>query len=335
MNQWRKIVILSLKIGIGSSMAMYAAEMLNLDHAVSAGTITLLTLMNSKWETLKISACRFVTFTVTVLIAWMLFSHIHSEWIAYGMLLTILVFITETVKWRATISVNGVIAAHLVTNHDFSDIAVWNEFLLIVIGVVFAILLNLFYANAGHKNHIIRNMRVVEEKLQMLLGALAAYLSNKEMQYSVWEEICLLEKEIQKCIEEAYEYQSNTLHSHPEYYILYFEMRFHQCQILHNLHYEMKRIRTMPDEAKLVADYILYLAEFVTEFNDPKKQIIRLNEMIQNMKERSLPKTREEFEGRAILYHILMDVEEFLKCKMRFVQKLDSEKRKKYWKKNL
>lgn len=101
----------------------------------------------------------------------------------------------------------------------------------------------------------------------------AAYLSNKEMERNVWDDICTLEKDIQSCAKEAYEYQNNTFHSQPEYYIAYFEMRYNQCQVLHNLYYEMKKIRTVPVQAKLVAEYMLYLTDFVNEFNCPKKQI--------------------------------------------------------------
>lgn len=50
-------------------------------------------------------------------------------------------------------------------------------------------------------------------------------------------------------------------------------MRYNQCQVLHNLYYEMKKIRTVPVQAKLVAEYMLYLTDFVNEFNCPKKQI--------------------------------------------------------------
>ena len=105
MNRYRKIILLSLKIGIGSSLALYLAEYLGLDYVVSAGTITLLTLMTSKWETVKLAVCRLATFTMTILIAWMIFSHVKSVWI--GVFLAIIVFIAEVFKWRATISVNG------------------------------------------------------------------------------------------------------------------------------------------------------------------------------------------------------------------------------------
>ena len=74
----------------------------------------------------------------------------------------------------------------------------------------------MFHANAGHEKHIITNMKVIESRLQLIMGALAAYLSNKEMERNVWDDICTLEKDIQSCAKEAYEYQNNTFHSQPE-----------------------------------------------------------------------------------------------------------------------
>ena len=332
MDRYRKIIVLSLKIGIGSSLALYIAESIGLDYAVSAGTITLLTLMTSKWETVKLSVCRLATFTMTVLIAWQVFSHVKSTWISYGILLAIIVFIAEVFEWRSTISVNGGIAAHLVTNRNFSDAAIWNEFLLILIGIIFAVFFNLFQANFSHKKYIVSKMKSVENRLQLILGALAAYLMNRQMEKNVWDDICALEKDIQECIREAYEYQNNTFYSHPEYYISYFEMRYNQCRTLHDLHYEMKKIRTMPNLAKTVAEYMIYLMDFVTEFNCPEEQMEKLEYIFQLMEEEKLPETHEEFANRALVYHILMDIEDFLKYKIRFIKELDETQLKIYWK---
>ena len=63
---------------------------IGLNYAVSAGTITLLSLMNSKWETIKLSGSRIASFLITVLAGWILFTNISSMWIAYGILLTFL-----------------------------------------------------------------------------------------------------------------------------------------------------------------------------------------------------------------------------------------------------
>lgn len=108
-------------------------------------------------------------------------------------------------------------------------------------------------------------------------------------------------------------------------------MRTNQCHVLHNLHYELKKIRALPRQARIVAEYILYLAEYVVEKNIPSAQIEELENIFGEMKKEELPKTREEFENRAILYHILMDIEEFLIYKQRFVEALDEKQKKMYW----
>ena len=88
----------------------------------------------------------------------------------------------------------------------------------------------------------------------------------------------------------------------------------------------------MPKQAEVVADYILYLKKYVVEVNRPEKQMQRLKEIFEWMEREPLPATREEFESRAMLYHVLMDLEEFLKCKVRFVNGLDEFQKIHYWK---
>lgn len=334
MEKYRKILILSLKIGIGSCAAFHLAEYWHLDYAISAGTITLLTLMTTKWESLQLSMWRIGTFLFTIFLAWLLYPHIAASWIAYGILLTCLVFVSELLNLRSTISVNAVIAAHLLTQRSNMTQAVINEFLLVLIGIVLAVIFNLFHMNRSHKRHIVSNINLVENRLQMLMGALAAYLSNKPMERDVWADIVSLEHDIQDCVKEAYEYQNNTFCSHPEYYISYFEMRYNQCQILHNLHYEMQKIRTTQDQAHIIADYMLYLADYIREKNYPEQQIQRLEEIMQSFRESPLPRSREEFESRAMLYHIMMDLEDFLKFKSRFISDLDPQQLQIYWHNN-
>ena len=382
----RKTLLLAVKIAVGSSAAIYIAQMLGLEYAISAGTITLLTLLTTKWETVRLSAFRLVTFAVTILLAWTSFAHIKSMWIGYGVFIFCVVLFAEVMGWRATISVNSVIGAHLLTSRDFGMAFVENEFLLVLIGVVIAFLLNLFQNNGRNEKDIIANMRYTEERLQQILRRFAQYLSQEEIpgaadrganmgaagsalqagqeqaaagsalqagqeqaaadsgsrekirqggpvpSGSLWDDIILLEKELQGFVLEAYEYQENTFHSHPVYYIDYFEMRSDQCHVLHNLHYEVKKIRYIPKQAGVVAEYMLYLADYVVERNVPSAQMEKLEGIFRDMKKEELPKSREEFENRAILYHILMDMEEFLVYKQRFVRSLDERQKKLYWK---
>lgn len=330
-KQAKKILLQAVKIAIGSSFAIFIAELLQLEFATSAGSIALLTLVTTKWETVKLSLFRLLTYVLTVGLGWIAFVWLESEWLEYGIFVFLLIMISEAFGLKATISVNAVIGTHFMTTKNFEPEFILNEFLLVLIGVSIAIVLNLFYDYQGQRKEIIKNMRETEKRLQNILLEMAAYLSNREMQRNVWEDICELEVQLEEFVRDAYEYQDNTFQSHPGYYIDYFEMRMKQLGVLHNLHYEMKKIRMIPKQAEIIAQYILYLADYVIEINIPTQQMERLEQIFEDMKKEELPVTREEFESRAMLYHILMDLEEFLVFKKRFVEGMDERQMRLYW----
>lgn len=326
-----KIFLVSVKIGIGASLAIYIAERLQLQYYASAGIIALLSILTTKWGTLKLSLLRIITFIASVAACWIIFQYIEGDWIGFGLVLFLMIGICEWLGLRSTVSVNAVIATHFLATQDFSREFILNEFMLVVIGIVIAFVLNLFQGNVGHRKAIINHMRYTEQKLQENLEQLACYLSGESVEGSIWKDIIALEKKLRNFTEEAYEYQNNTWHFHPSYYIDYFEMRTKQYNILHNLHYEIKKIRTMPLQAAIVADYIRYLKQYVTEMNDPKEQLERLHQTIEDIKKEHFPQTWEEFEGKAKMYHILMALEEFMIFKKRFVESLNEKQLRIYW----
>lgn len=329
-----KRVLLAVKIAVGSALAIYIAEVMHLEFAVSAGTVTLLSLLGTKRETVRISVIRIGTFFLTSLLAVLLIPWMHSEWIAFGIVIFIVTLLSVVMGWKASLSVNGVIAAHYMMKMDFSIAFIYNEFMLVLIGVVIALVLNLFHLNGNRKKDIIEDMRYTENTLQGILREMAAYLRGEQLKplsVSVWEEICTLEKKLREFMEEAMEYQNNNFAAHHDYYLYYFEMRLGQCHMLDSLHAEMKKIRTMPKQAEVVADYIDYLAEYVLEKNVPDEQMERLQDIFEDMKKEEMPGSREEFESRALLYHIMMDIEEFLNYKISFIEDLSERQRKEYW----
>ena len=54
-KQRKRLLIHALKIAIGSSAAIYIAKALNLQFETSAGSIALLTIVTTKWATLRLS----------------------------------------------------------------------------------------------------------------------------------------------------------------------------------------------------------------------------------------------------------------------------------------
>lgn len=335
MEKFGKILLLAVKIGLGSSIAVFIARGLHLEYATSAGTVTLLTLMTSRWETMRLAATRIATFAATILVSWVILTHIDSIWVGYGLALTIIVLLADMMGWRATISVNSVVVSHLLMDENFNAKAIWNELQLVLIGVILALMLNLIYGNSYYKKKIVSYMRETEKRLQMILRDLAAFLSGEAMGETVWDEMCKLKEDIDSYGRVADEYQNNTFQSNPEYYADYFEMRWKQCSILRNLYHELESIRNLPIEADIISEYLYYLSDYMLEINVPKRQIERLQEIFEEMRSHDLPKSREEFETRATLYHILIDIESFLNFKADFVSSLSLSQLERYEKSTL
>lgn len=333
MDSWnlRKLIIRSFKVALGSSVAIAVAQWFHLDYATSAGTITLLSIVTTKWETLHLSVYRIISFFISAYFALVFFHYIDQEWIAYGLFIFFIVLILELMGWNSTISVNAVIGFHFLSEKNFSTSFIINEFYLVLIGISIAILFNLFHGNQSHKSLIIQKMRFTEKQLQIILKGLGDYITNTPSELNVWDTIKALEHQLSDFIILAVDYQNNTFHSHPGYYINYFEMRVRQLNILHNLHYEMKKIKSMPKQSHQVSDFIYYLIPFIEEHNVPDKQQNVLSDIFSAMKEENLPVSREEFESRSILYHILMDLDDFLLCKKRFIDEMTDQQRELYW----
>lgn len=337
-------IVQAVRIAAGSGAAMFAASALNLEFAASAGMVTLLTILTTKWETLKLSAARIITFFMAVLLCWIIFTQVKNEGAAFGVFVFFLILASEWIGWRVTASVNAVIGTHFLAVRDFSFSFIMNEFLIILLGITIAVIVNLFQNNNLQRNKIIANMRYTEGAFQNILNELSWYLLHSENRKgqkegtgadAVWEKLELLTKDLDDFIQQARVYYNNTFQPHTSYYGRYFEMREKQCEALHNLHYEMEKIKQVPRQAAVIAEYIHYLSRHVTEMNDPENQLKRLEQLSNDMKKEELPKTREEFESRAVLYHILMDLEDFLNYKRQFVERIDDTQFQIYWKKEV
>lgn len=325
-NTWAYL-LQAVKIMLGSSLAIWIATAMNLQYATSAGIITLLTLVTTKLETMKLSLYRLISYAGAVIVALIIFRLVHNNWISYGIYIFIVVFASEYVGWKATISVNAVIGTHFMTERNFSVDFMMNELMLVVIGISLAVILNAVHRNESNENRLLHNINYTELSLYNILGELASYLRCEESNRAVWRELKTLEEHLEHFIALACEYNNNVFDGEGNYYEQYFEMRMKQCGILHNLHFEMRKIRNLPDEAGIVADFIMDMRQYVMEYQDCSAHLRRMTERFEDVVMYDVPKTREHFEARAKLYHILMDLEDFIVYKKRYMESVSGTKR--------
>ena len=95
-------------------------------------------------------------FLMSVALCWGIFHLMSGKWIEFGIFLFFLILICDKLGCRNTISVNAVIGTHFLATQDFSVAFIFDEFLLVGIGITIAIILNLFHINGSHEQDIIQ-----------------------------------------------------------------------------------------------------------------------------------------------------------------------------------
>ena len=227
----RKMAIKVLKIAVGSCMAVAVAQFFELPYATSAGIVTLLTVQNTRRDTIRLAAERLLSFLLSVLVVFVCFRYIGKlEWVNYGVYIFLMVHVCYFFGWENTISVNAVMGTHYLLTPDYSLNFAASELAVIAIGTALALLMN--WHMPSNLKILREDIRKAEDDMQQVLQELACYLEGKLDGAHIWLDLDQLEQSIHRGLDRAHEHAHNTLSEEDHYYIEYMEMRLQQCALL-------------------------------------------------------------------------------------------------------
>ncbi|MEZ3508086.1 MAG: hypothetical protein K1W10_14260 [Lachnospiraceae bacterium] len=318
-----------VKIAVGSAASIFLADMMGLSYSTAAGIITLLTIQDTSRETIAISVKRIFAFLLATFFSYMVFQLVGYHVFAYGIFLFLFIACCALLRLSDAVSINAVLATHYLLERDMSISLIGNEAGLLLIGAGIGTLLNLYMPGKGTE---IRAMqRTLEEDLQRVLLRMSEYIRKEDR--SDYTGACFdkLQEDISAGKRQAFAYMNNTFFQESEYFIVYMNMREQQTMVLRDIYKKIISVRTIPVQTEQVSVLLYETAVSFGECNNAVDLLDRLSEILRGMKDSPLPVTREEFEDRAVLYGILMDLEYFLRLKKEFVDSLTKEQIRRYW----
>jgi uncharacterized membrane protein YgaE (UPF0421/DUF939 family) len=318
-----------LKIAVGSAIAILIANALGLKYETSAGIITLLTIQDTKKETLLVSLKRIAAFGLAAIMALTLFTILPYHAFTYGLFLLLFVGSCYFLKLHDAIAMNAVLATHYLIEQSVSFTLIQNEALLLLIGAGIGTLLNLFMVS--NVKLIRHEQSIIEADLKTLLSRMATYIVASDKSDYTSQCFAPLEGHINLGLQHAYTNMNNTLFQESQYYIRYMELRKQQFQVLRDIYDKICSLENVPEQAHAVAAFIKEIAASLAESNNAKGLLAKEDQLFAQFKLSPLPTTREEFEDRAVLYMILIDFSTFLKMKENFADSLTKDQQKKYW----
>ncbi len=160
----------------------------------------------------------------------------------------------------------------------------------------------------------------VEEKLKDILLRFKYYLSKGDGRNQA-QLVDQLDKLLDEALKLVYLDHSDHLFHQTDYHIHYFEMRQRQSRILRNMAQQINTCHLAASESLILAQLFSKIAAQLSQTNPAHDLLDDIERYLQVFRNRSLPKTREEFETRATLLQLLREAETFIQVKVDFYQK--------------
>jgi uncharacterized membrane protein YgaE (UPF0421/DUF939 family) len=321
-----------IKIALGSALAIILSDLLGLSYSTAAGIIMLLTIQDTKKETIRVSLKRLLAFCIATLLALIIFQLIGFHAVSFGIFLLFFVWICYTLQLQDAIAINSVLTTHYLLAGNFPFSLIVNEFLLLFIGAGIGTIFNLYMPN--NLKHIRETQVILESDLKSILSRMSQYILKESKDDYSKDCIASLDSHIQTGMKHAYANMNNNLMQENKYFLDYMQMRKQQSQVLKNIYEKITALDHIPSQAKDIADFIDHIGKSLKETNNANGLLLECKALFQKFQESELPITRKEFEARAILYMLLKDFEYFLQIKQDFAYSLSEEDKRKYWSSN-
>ena len=116
----KRMALKAFKIAVGSGIAIVIAEFFGLKYTTTAGVITLLTVQNTRKDTIQLTLERFWSFLLSILLIYICFHYTGSrDWVNFIFYILFMVMSCYYFDWANTISVNAVMGTHYLTAPDY------------------------------------------------------------------------------------------------------------------------------------------------------------------------------------------------------------------------
>ena len=307
---------LAFKMAISATIALLIGNALGLQYATDGAVIAILSIQDTRKKALIISYKRIVACSMGILLSVILYSLLGNGALIFGLFLIILIPLTSRLKAQEGMVPAVVLSTHFLVANNITIALIFNEVLLMIIGIGVAAIANIFMPSLEDKFKYDREW--IEEHYRIIISKMSKSLITHTVDIDEQKIINEVEKRLYESKETAYKIVNNHFFKSSSYYTDYINMRINQFDTIKRMRLHFQRFNIPVEQMNVMSDFTLCVAENIREMNDCKSLLMDLDILRNEFKKMELPKTREEFESRAQLLQFLNDMEEFLLIKRNF-----------------
>lgn len=310
-----KIGARTIKTVIAATLAILMAECLHLQYATAAGVIAILSVGNTKKSTFQSGKNRLLNFLAAMILSVILFTILgHHIWV-FGLFLLIFIPFSANRGMSEGIAPNAVLVTHLMMAPVITPQVLGNAFLLNLIAIGLAFVVNLKMPN--FQTELLAREKRVEHHFRDLFKRLSFILTQKTEQAHFLHKVEDLDAYIAESLTLARTHMDNRFGDGAGHFYAYFSMRATQVEIFHEIADIILQVDMTDSDVQLDDLAILFKAigQTYTRENDGQALMMQLQETLARYRASDLPQTRAAFEVRARLFQILQLVQTFIQIK--------------------
>ncbi len=203
-----------------------------------------------------------------------------------------------------------VISSHYLLQESMSLYWILNETGLFIIGAGIGIIINMFMLS--NIEQIYNGQERLQKEVSTILIDIASTIVNPNKESDYEEHLDRLNILINKSTKAAYENLNNNLLSDTRFFLEHMEIIKSQKDILATLYNLALQLNYVPYQGYIIAEFINKIGNTSFETNTVNLLLEDLEDIFKDMKSQPLPKNRDEFENRAILFLCLTELRKFL-----------------------
>lgn len=308
-------VIMGVKVALGAAAAIGLAMLLGLQSSATAGIITVLSIMGTKRETLRIARGRLLAVLCAAGIAFMAYELLGYTLAGFTAYLFVFAVVCYACRWAYALTMASVLVSHFLAAGNMGWPMLLNEALLFLIGTGIGILVNLHLR--ADEAAMRRHLRTVDELMRAAMHAISRAPEGLTDAENLLD---ALRRELTAAEQLAVDNADNTFGDAPLYPVRYVQMRANQRKILAQIASAMADVAAETPQCAEVCSLIARVAEEYSRENDVSALLTAAKAVMADMRTQALPVSRVEFESRAVLYYVLLRVEDFLLLKRQFYE---------------
>lgn len=303
-----------VKLIVVTVLATYITYLLGITNYLTAGILAMISIQKTKRLSISIALKRTILVLVSLILSSTLFILIDYNLFAYSIFIIIIVIGSYQFSVQEGMIPSVVVVTHLFILGEFSMNFIFETGFMYIVAIGIALLFNLFYPSESYK--------ALEKYRNELDSAIIEHLIYLKNKLETQEPTCNFTHEIERRIEEILEninqVTGDLIMKNHQDILQYSIMRNKQFDILKNICVQSDKLHSKYPQTSIVISYLDSLSNYIGIKDYATGKLEEIDRLLNEFKDDNLPVSRKEFEHRAILYYIILEIRQFLLLKVSY-----------------